>query len=87
MINWFLDQYRMMYDAFFEQRELIPAGMSRIRFEQLEQDPVQEMRKLYAAGCRFADVEPAMQRYVNSLEITKRMTIRNCRSESAAHRR
>jgi hypothetical protein len=68
--DWILGQYRTMYDAFFEQRELIPAGnFHEMRFEQLEQDPIGEMRRLYIALNLpdFGQVEPAMRRYVDSI--------------------
>jgi hypothetical protein len=63
-------QYREMYDAFFEQRPLIPPGdFHEVRYEDLELDPVGEVRKLYEAlGLpEFARVEPELRRYVASL--------------------
>jgi hypothetical protein len=63
-------QYRELYDAFFEQRALIPAGhFHEIRFEKLERDPVGEVRKLYGAlGMPdFEVVEPDLRRYVGSM--------------------
>jgi omega-hydroxy-beta-dihydromenaquinone-9 sulfotransferase len=45
---WIIRRYRMMYDAFFEERDLIPDGQfHEIRFEDLERDPVAQMRELY----------------------------------------
>ena len=61
--------YREVYDAFFEQRHLIPAGhFHEICFEELERDPMGEIRKLYGALAmpEFAEVEPALHRYVDS---------------------
>jgi hypothetical protein len=43
-----LRQYREMYEAFFAERELIPAGrFAEVAFEALEKDPLGEMRRLY----------------------------------------
>lgn len=43
-----LDRYAEMYDVFFEDRRLIPAGRCHeIGYEALERDPVNELRRLY----------------------------------------
>jgi hypothetical protein len=63
-------QYKEVYDAFFEQRGLIPAGrFHEMSFEALERDPVGEMRKLYASlGLpEFGTVEPAVRAYLDAL--------------------
>lgn len=63
-------QYAELYDAYFEDRELIPGGrLHELRFEDLEQDPIGQMRKVYAALDLpdFAEVEPALRGYVDSL--------------------
>jgi len=63
-------QYAELYDAYFEDRELIPSGrLHELRFEDLERDPIGQMRELYAAlGLPdFAEVEPALRCYVDSL--------------------
>ena len=69
--DWLIRQYRLMYDAFFEDRTLIPAGnYAEVVFEQLERNPVGEIRKLYQT-LNLPDVntfEPALQKYVNSLD-------------------
>jgi hypothetical protein len=65
-----LRQYRTMYDVFFEERTLIPAGQyHEVGYEQLELDPVGELRSLYAALNLpdYEHVEPAVQKYVDSL--------------------
>jgi omega-hydroxy-beta-dihydromenaquinone-9 sulfotransferase len=62
-------QYRELYDAFFEQRALIPRGrFHELRFEDLERDPLGELRKLYETlGLpAFGEVEPALRRYTDS---------------------
>jgi hypothetical protein len=65
-----LRQYREVYDAYFEQRGLIPAGhLHEVAFEALEKDPVGELRKAYEAlGLpNFAAAELTVRRYVDSL--------------------
>jgi hypothetical protein len=68
--NWVLEQYREMYDVFFEERNLIPPGSyHEFAFEELEKDPVGELRKLYQA-LRLPDfrvVETNTQGYTASL--------------------
>ena len=45
-----LTTYRIMYDAFFEQRHLIPSGrLYELSYEQLEQDPEGSVRMIYSA--------------------------------------
>ena len=59
-----------MYNVFFEERKLIPPGSyHEIAFEDLEKDPVGELRKLYQALSLpdFRAVEPDIQRYAASL--------------------
>ena len=66
-----LRQYRELYDAFLEDRALIPAGrFHEMGYEDLERDPVGEMRRLYAAlGLPdFAAVEPDLRRYLDSVQ-------------------
>ena len=42
--------YRLMYDAFFEQRQLIRAGnLYELRYEELERDPTGSLRTMYSA--------------------------------------
>jgi omega-hydroxy-beta-dihydromenaquinone-9 sulfotransferase len=42
--------YRAMYDAFFEQRHLIPQGhFYELSYEELERDPTGSLRKMYSA--------------------------------------
>jgi hypothetical protein len=61
--------YKSLYDAFFEERDLIPDGrFHEIRFEDLERDPVAEIRRLYESlnipG--FETFRPALEDYVRS---------------------
>jgi hypothetical protein len=62
-----LQQYREVYDVFFEERELIPkAHYHEVAFETLEADPVGQLQALYKALDlpEFGQVEAAMRRYV-----------------------
>jgi len=73
--DWILRQYRAMYDSFFEERELIPAGhYHEMSYEDLERDPLQQMRNLYHALDLpdFQHVEPALQQYVATLSDYKK---------------
>jgi omega-hydroxy-beta-dihydromenaquinone-9 sulfotransferase len=65
-----LRDYSDIYEAYFEQRSLIPAGnFSETTFDRLEHDPVGELRRVYAELNLpdFASVEPRLQQYVASL--------------------
>lgn len=67
---WVLRQYRELYDAFFEEKALVPRGcFHELRFEDLERDPVGEVARLYQAlGLPgFEEVESGLRRYVHSL--------------------
>lgn len=69
--DWILSQYRTMYESFFDQRHLIPAGQyHELSFEDLEQDPVGQIQSLYSALLLpdFAESLPALQDYVRSIE-------------------
>jgi hypothetical protein len=75
--DWILRQYREMYDAFFAERDLIPAGrFHELRFEDLEKDPVGQLRATYEAlGLPdFAVAAPAVETYVASLAGYRRNT-------------
>lgn len=65
-----LGQYTRLYDAFFEQRKLIPAGnYHEMSFEELDRNPVESVRKLYAALSLpdFGAAEPGLKQYVATL--------------------
>jgi hypothetical protein len=69
--------YREMYDVFFEEQRLIPSShFHDVCFEELEQDPVGQVRRIYEALCLpdFGEVEPALRRYVGSLANYKKNT-------------
>ena len=73
IVDWtdrIIRQYKEVYDAFFEERGLIPDGhFHEMSFEALETDAVSEMRKLYASlGLpEFGVVEPAVRAYLDAL--------------------
>jgi hypothetical protein len=62
--------YREMYDVFFEERGLIPAGQfHEVGFEELEKDPIGQVRSIYEALelPDFGQVERALRGYLSSL--------------------
>jgi omega-hydroxy-beta-dihydromenaquinone-9 sulfotransferase len=68
--DWVLEQYREMYDAFFEQQPLVPAArFHELSFEELERDPIGQIRRLYEALNLpdFSPIEPKLRHYVESL--------------------
>jgi omega-hydroxy-beta-dihydromenaquinone-9 sulfotransferase len=63
-------QYEEIYRAYFEERDLIPAGrLHEVCYESLEADPLAELRKLYDALQLgdFAVAESAVRRYLDSI--------------------
>jgi hypothetical protein len=65
-----IQQYKEVYDTFFEEKGLIPAGRyHEVRFEELERDPVGQLRSVYQAlGLPdFGQVEPSVRHYMSSL--------------------
>jgi omega-hydroxy-beta-dihydromenaquinone-9 sulfotransferase len=63
-------QYREMYDAYFEERSLIPEGrLHELSFEDLEADPLGQVRAIYQSLQLpdFDVFEPALRDYVDSL--------------------
>jgi omega-hydroxy-beta-dihydromenaquinone-9 sulfotransferase len=65
-----LRQYREIYDAYFEQRDLIPKGrLHELSFEALERDPLGQLRSAYEALDlpAFSQAEPALRRYLASI--------------------
>lgn len=68
--EWILRQYRAMYDVHFEERGLIPAGQfQEVGYEELEKDPVGQVRRIYEALHlpAFGEVESALRGYVESI--------------------
>jgi hypothetical protein len=63
----FIRRYREMYDVFFDERELIPRDRyHELAFEDLESDPIGQLREVYAkVGLpTFEAVEPRLLVYV-----------------------
>ena len=59
-----------MYDAFFEERGLIPEGRyCEVGFESLESDPIGTVRGVYEALSLpdFGGVEPDLRAYVDTV--------------------
>jgi hypothetical protein len=68
--EWIIRQYRAMYDAFFEERAMIPPGhYHEVCFEELEADPVGEVERVYdALGLAdFSVARPTLERYVSGI--------------------
>ena len=65
-----LRRYRVMHDAYFAERDLIPEGhFHELAFEDLELDPVGQIRKTYEALQLpdFEVISPHLEDYVGSL--------------------
>ncbi|MFL5244328.1 MAG: sulfotransferase family protein [Gemmataceae bacterium] len=65
-----LRQYKEVYEAFFAECGLIPNGhFHEIRFENLEADPISQVRSIYKALSLpdFEFVEPSLRRYLDSI--------------------
>lgn len=66
----FLDNYRAMEEAFYRaSRELSPENVVEVRFEDVERDPLGEVRRIYAQlGLVFsARFQERLQRYLESV--------------------
>jgi omega-hydroxy-beta-dihydromenaquinone-9 sulfotransferase len=65
-----LRQYEEIYQAYFEERDLIPAGrLHEIRYEDLEADPIGQLRGMYEALQLgdFGPAERAIRKYLGSI--------------------
>lgn len=68
--EWIVRQYRAMYDGYFDDRGLLPAGsLCEVSFEQLEKDPIAQVRRIYETLglADFDRIEPPLRAYVESL--------------------
>jgi len=66
-----LRQCKEIYEAYFDERSLIPAGhLCEIRFEDLERDPLGQIRQIYERLNLpdFQEVEPRLRAYIDSLK-------------------
>jgi hypothetical protein len=69
-VDYVLQRYNMMYDAYFEDRTLVPeAQFLDIRFEDVEQDPVGQVRSVYEKFnlSGFESLQPKLERYLESI--------------------
>jgi len=62
--------YRTMYDSFFEEKHVVPKGrFHELGFEELERDPVGQVKKIYERldipG--FEEFEPSLKRHLASV--------------------
>ncbi len=66
-----LRQYRSVYDAYFEEKGLIPPGnLHELAYEDLEKNPEAEMRRIYEALNLpdYATLEPKLQAYLTKVK-------------------
>ena len=72
-----VQDYVDVYDAFFEQRHLIPEeNFCEVAFDQLENDPIGQMQRIYETLSLpgFDQVEPKLRDYLESIEGYSRNT-------------
>jgi hypothetical protein len=72
-----IGQYQEVYEAFFEERDLIPQGhFHELSFEELERDPIDRLRDVYEALDlpSFSHVEPSLRRYLSTIADYKKNT-------------
>ena len=65
-----VDHYGQLFDAYFEQRNLIPQGQHvEIAFEDLDNRPLETIEEIYRALNLpdFATARPAVSDYLDSL--------------------
>ena len=65
-----LRRYRLMHDAYFDERDSIPEGrLHELAFEHLEIDPVRQVRLIYERLNLpdFDELQPKLEDYVESL--------------------
>jgi len=66
-----LTRYRVMYDAYFEERELVPDGqLHEVAFTNLEADPVGQVAAIYErlGLSGFGRLEPKLREYTGGLK-------------------
>jgi uncharacterized SAM-binding protein YcdF (DUF218 family) len=82
-----LRRYTVLYDAFFEERGLIPPGRyHEVAFEELERDPVGQMRLLYdrlgLGG--FDRFLPRLEKYLSSIADYKKNVFKDLPADEKA---
>jgi len=69
--DYILQVYRTIYDAYFDQVDLIPPGQfHEVRFEALEEDPIHELDRLYGM-LDIGPFQPARRKFERYLESVK----------------
>ena len=72
-----IERFKIMYDAFFEERSLIPEGrFHEVCFEDLEKDPVGQVERIYdnLGLSGFDAVQSPLRRYVDSITSYRKNT-------------
>jgi hypothetical protein len=65
-----LAMYGKMYDAYFAEKDLIPAGnLAELAYDELDADPIGRMGRIYEELDLpdFSEARPAVERYIASL--------------------
>jgi Sulfotransferase family len=81
--------YNEMYDAYFEERGLIPEGrLCDVSYEELERQPVAAVRSVYESLgiSAFENIRPRLERYLGSPAIARTSTMscpNHCASASS----
>jgi omega-hydroxy-beta-dihydromenaquinone-9 sulfotransferase len=68
--GYVLQAYRTMYEAYFADRALVPAGqLVEIAYEDLDRDPLGQLEMIYQGLSMgdFAEVRPAMEKYLGTI--------------------
>jgi hypothetical protein len=66
-----IDTYNKLYDAFFEERALIPRGQfCEVPFESLEREPLQQLERIYEtlSLSGFPSLRTSLDTYLRSIE-------------------
>ena len=85
--DWIIAQYKDMYESFLRERPSIPAGSYyEVSFEELNRNPLEEVRKLYRGLDLpdFAEVEARLRTYIGSLAGYKKNSFEELSSELKA---
>ena len=75
-----IERFRTMYEAFFEERSLIPDGrFHEVSFEDLEKDPVGQVRQIYdrLGLSGFEAMRPSLEGYVATQAHYRKNTYRD----------
>ena len=70
-VDQIIRDYIEVYEAFFEQRHLIPAdNFCEVAFGELERDPIGQVQRIYdnLSLPEFGYIEPKLSEYVQSID-------------------